>query len=90
MLKINRGKNIIIGGQRRHCPTLNFNNPKRSKIVYVAHGAISRRVAAAAKCESAAIDFWIFLKPFFGCFVRLSGPLSHAAYRKVHKRGPFN
>ena len=49
------------GGQRGHPPpALNFDNPKRSKIWYIAGGAISRRVTAADKCESAAIDFWKF------------------------------
>ena len=58
-------------------------------------GTIIRRVAAAATCESLAIDFWIFLTFFWifvGCwmFGEMSGPLSHAVYRKVHNCGPFN
>ena len=49
------------GGQGAFPSPLNFYNPKRSQIW---RGAISRCVAQAAKCESAAIDFWIFFKPF--------------------------
>ena len=45
-------------------PPLNFDNPKRPKIWYVARGAISLCAAAAAKCESTAIDYWIFFKAF--------------------------
>ena len=50
---------VIGGGAEGALSPLNFDNPKRSKIWYVARGAISRRVyiAATAKCESAAIDF---------------------------------
>ena len=55
---------FLSGGPGGHCPPLTFDNPKRSKIWYVACGMIIRRVAAAAKCESSAIDFWIFFKPF--------------------------
>ena len=56
---------FLSGSQRGHCPPpLNFDNPKRSKIWYVVRGVISHRLAVAAKCKSAAIDFWIFLKPF--------------------------
>ena len=61
-VRINSGRTFK--GAEGALPPLNFDNPKRSKIVYIAHGAISRRVAAAAKCESAAIEFWIFFKPF--------------------------
>ena len=60
---------LSVGAEGALSP-LNFDNPKRSKIWYVARGAISCRVAAAAKCESAAIDFWIFFLTFFGCCVR--------------------
>ena len=67
-------------------PPLNFDSPK---FVCRARGAISRRVAAAAKCESAAIDIGYLLNLFL-IFCEISGPLSHAAYRKVHDRGPLN
>ena len=61
---------------------MNLANPKRSKIWYVAHGAVNRRVAAPAKCESAAINIWIiFLN--LRWMSEMSEPLSHAAYRKV-------
>ena len=54
-------RDICIGEAEGALPPLSFfDNPKRSKICYVARGA---------KIES-KIDFWIFLKPFFGCFVR--------------------
>ena len=72
---------FLSGGPGGHCPPLTFDNPKRSKIWYVACGTIIRRVAAAAKCESSAIDFRIFFKPFLD---------SRGVYRKVHNRGPFN
>ena len=58
---------------------LNLDNPKRSKIWYVVCSTIIRHVAAAAKCESSAIDFWMFLNLFW-MFCEISGPLSHAAY----------
>ena len=57
------------GGQGA-LPPLNFDKPKRSKIWYIACGTIIRRVAVVAKCESQAVDFWIFFKTFFGYFVR--------------------
>ena len=41
-------------------PPLNFDNPKRSKSVYVTCGTIIRRVVVAARCKSSVIDFWIF------------------------------
>ena len=40
-----------------HCPHLNFDNPKRSKMWYVACGKIIRRVVAAAYAKSWVIDF---------------------------------
>ena len=58
----------IYQGARGTMPPLDFDNPKRSKIWYVACGTIIRRVAAAAKCESLAIDIWIFFKPFSDVF----------------------
>ena len=58
------GKDIFIRGARGHCPPLNFDNPKRSKMLYVTCGTIIRRVVAAAKCKSSVIDFWIFFKYF--------------------------
>ena len=70
-------------------PPLNFDILKRSKIWYVACGTIIRRVAEAAKCKSSAIDFWIFVNLFL-MWYEMSGPLSHAVYRKVHNCGPFN
>ena len=57
-------RDIFIGGEGA-LPPLNFDNPKRSQIWYVALGVISRRVAPGAKCESMAINFWIFFKPFW-------------------------
>ena len=45
-------------------PPLNFDNPKRSKIWYVVHGAINHCLAAA-KCESTVIDFGYFLNLFW-------------------------
>ena len=77
------------GGGRGALPPLNFNNPKRSKIWYVACGTIIRRVVAAAKCKSSVIDLLIFLNVFW-MFCEMSGPLSHAVYRQVHNCGPFN
>ena len=62
--KVDHGQGYFYqGGQGGICP-LNFDNPKRSKIVYVACGTIIRRVyiVAAAKCKSSVIDFWIFFK----------------------------
>ena len=51
------GRDIFIrGGPRGALPPLNFDNPKRSKIVYVACGTIIHRVVAAAKCKSLVID----------------------------------
>ena len=56
---------FLSGGEAEGAlPPLNFDNPKRSKIWCVVHGAIIRPIAASAKCESAAIDFWIFFQPF--------------------------
>ena len=52
------------GGAGGHCPPLNFDNPKRSKILYVTCGTIIRRVVVATRCKSSVIDFWIFLKYF--------------------------
>ena len=68
-------------GPGGHCPPppLNFDNPKRFKIWYVVCGTIIRRVAAAAKCESSAIDLWILLNLFW-MFCEISGPLSYATY----------
>ena len=60
----NSSRNIYIRGARGVLPPLNFDNPKRSKIWYVACGTIIRRVAEAAKCESSAIDFCYIFKPF--------------------------
>ena len=51
------------GGQGGIAP-LNFDNPKRSKILYVTCGTIIRCVVAAARCKSSVIDFWIFKKYF--------------------------
>ena len=61
------------GGGRGAAPPFEFDKPKRSQIWYVARGAT---VAGVAKCESAAIDFWIFFKSFF-MFCEISEPLSH-------------
>ena len=44
---------FLSGGPGGHCPPLNFDNPKRSKIWYVVCGTIILN----AKCESSAIDF---------------------------------
>ena len=63
--KMDEGQGYFIRGARWALPPLNFDNPKRSEIVYVACGTIIRRVVAAAKCKSSVIDFWIFLKYFF-------------------------
>ena len=41
-------RDIFIRGARGHCPPLNFDNPKRSKILYVTCGTIIRRVMVAA------------------------------------------
>ena len=57
-------RDICIRGAGGHCPPLNFDNPKRSKIVYVTCGTIICRVVAAARCKSSVIDFWIFFKYF--------------------------
>ena len=46
-------RDIFIRGARGALPPLNFDNPKRSKIWYVACGTIILN----AKCESSAIDF---------------------------------
>ena len=77
------------GGAEGALPPLHFDNPKRSKIWYVARGAISRRVAAA-KCKSAAIDFWIFFKTFFGCFVRYLDlwATRHTERSTIFSKGP--
>ena len=53
-------RDIFIRGARGALPPLNFDNPKRSKIVYVTCGTIIRRVVAAARCKSSVIYFWIF------------------------------
>ena len=55
---------FLSGGPGGHCPPLNFDNPKRSNILYVTCGTIIRRVVAAARCKSSVIDFWIFFKYF--------------------------
>ena len=55
---------FLSGGPGGHCPPLNFDNPKRSNILYVTCGTIIRRIVAAARCKSSVIDFWIFLKYF--------------------------
>ena len=55
-------RDIFIRGARGALPPLNFDNPKRSKILYVTCGTIIRCVVAAARCKSSVIDFWIFLK----------------------------
>ena len=52
------------GGGEGALPPLNSDNPKRSKMWDVTRGVIRLHIAAAAKCESMAIDFWIFFKPF--------------------------
>ena len=59
------GQGYFYQGGRGASP-LEFWQPKKVKTLvgYVKCGTILRRVAAAAKCESSAIDFWIFLKPF--------------------------
>ena len=57
-------RDIFIRGARGALPPLNFDNPKRSKILYVTCGTIIRRLVAAARCKSSVIDFWIFLKYF--------------------------
>ena len=86
-----RSQGYFYQGGQGGIPPLNFNNPKRFKIWYVACGTIIRRVVAAAKCKSSVIDLLIFLNVFFGCFVRSLDPWSsHAVYRKVHNCGPFN
>ena len=54
---------IFLSGGPGGITPLNFDNPKRSKIVYVTCGTIIRRVVAA-RCKSSVIDFWIFLKYF--------------------------
>ena len=79
---------FLSGGTGGHCPLLNFDNPKRSKIWYVVCGTIIRRVAAAAKCESSAIDFWIFFKPFLDVLWDIW--TSEPRGVKVHNCGPFN
>ena len=60
--KVDDGQGYFYQGARGHCPPLNFNNPKRSKIVSAAYGTIIRRVVAVAKCKSSVIDFGIFFK----------------------------
>ena len=57
------------GGQGGIAPPLNFENPKRSKIVYVTCGTIIRRVVAAARCKIGN-RFLDICKIFLGCFVR--------------------
>ena len=52
------------GGQGGIAPPLNFDNPKRSKMLYVTCSTIIRSVVVAARCKSSVIDFWIFLKYF--------------------------
>ena len=86
-----RGKTqgYFYGGQGA-LPPLTFDNPKRSKIWYVACGTIIGRVAAAAKCKSSAIDFRIFFKPFLDVLGDIWTSESRGVYRKVHSRGPFN
>ena len=56
------GQGYFYQGGQGGIPPLNFENPKRSKILYVTCGTIIRRVVAAARCKSSLIDFWIFLK----------------------------
>ena len=58
-------RDIFIRGARGALPPLNFDNPKRSKILYATCGTIIRRVVAAARCKSWVIDFWIFLIYFW-------------------------
>ena len=53
-------RDIFIRGARGALPPLNFDNPKRSKILYVRCGTIIRRVVAAARCKRSVIDFLIF------------------------------
>ena len=55
---------IFLSGGPGGIAPLNFDNPKRSKMWYVTCGTIICRVAGVTKCESSAIDFWIFFKPF--------------------------
>ena len=60
-----KGSGIFLsGGPGGHCPPLNFDNPKGSKILYLTCGTIIRRVVAADRCKSSVIDFWIFFKYF--------------------------
>ena len=85
--------NFLSGGQQiGHCPPWILTTQKSPKF------CMSR--TAAAKCESPAIDFWIFLNPF--CEIsgatrrtersttmdlligKIPGPLNPAAYWKVH------
>ena len=58
--KVDDGQGYFYQGGQGALPPLNFDNPKGSKIVYVACGTIIRRVVAAAKYKSSVIDFWIF------------------------------
>ena len=58
--KVDDGQRYFYQGGQGALPPLNFDNPKRSKMLYVACGTIIRRVVAAAKCKSSVIDFWIF------------------------------
>ena len=51
---------FLSGGPGGHCPPLNFDNPKRSKMLNVTCGTIIRRVVVAARYKSSVIDFWIF------------------------------
>ena len=86
-------RDIFIRGARGALPPpLTFDNPKRSKIWYVACGTIIRRVglAAAAKCESSAIGFRIFFKPFLDVLWDIWTSESRGVYRKVHNLGPLN
>ena len=62
ILYIHTYRDIFIRGARGALPPLNFDNPKRSNILYVMCGTIIRRVVAAARCKSSVIDFWIFFK----------------------------
>ena len=48
------------GGGRGHCPRLNFDNPKRSKVWYVVRSAISCCIVVATKCESMQSIFVYF------------------------------
>ena len=75
------------GGARGALPPLNFDNPKRSKMLYVTCGTIIRRVyiVVAARCKSSVIDLI-----FFGCVVRYLDLWATRRIEKGPQCGPFN